>query len=265
MNQREADIEQLKAERDKLFRKLSDLLDRLKKIETEDHGPDSGSDSHDKEAASLRLNVKHGQPVRNVILDALEDLGWATYSRELALYIQSRYGRRIPPARFGTLANDEMRAYRQGGTPRTVWLCFGLTFDRHQPIKRLWARSDWPLEWRIVAPTTGRIQHLKITSRLCDLGMKAEGNSVDSEMVKIIAADHARDLPDVRIQKGNFELGLWRDIALKLLSELEPRDTELRKESAQRLAERSQFQQLFGLPDVIEGVESTHQVHRRQL
>jgi hypothetical protein len=191
------------------------------------------------------------RPVRETLLDVLDDVAWPTYSRELSQLCSALLGRTIQPERFGSLANDEMKSFQrslEGSRVRPVWLCFALTHDRHQPIKRLWARSDWPLDWRIIAPTSGRIQHLKLTAKLCELAQR-EG-AANPEMMSILAADHARDLPGVRVQRGRFELDSWRTIALELLNELEPRDAEARAESAARLHDRGPFTQLFGVPEV---------------
>jgi hypothetical protein len=204
-----------------------------------------------------------GRPVRDLMLDSLEDLASPAYSRELALYCEARYGRKVPAERFGTLASDEIAAYRKAPGRRPVYLCFALTADRHEPIKRLLARSDWPLECRVVAPTTGRVQHLKITAALCELALGAEEAAADPEMMRIIAADHARDLPVIKVQRGKFDLGLWRDTAHDLLSQLEPRDELARRESALRLADRPEFFQLFGLPDVIDGGEDPRSLWRK--
>src|SRR5260370_21641331 len=112
-----------------------------------------------------------------MVLDALDDLGWPPYSRELMLYLKARYGRNVTATRFGTLGSDEIKAFgnrasaddsgaptegvRRAG-PRPVWLCFGLTHDRGEAIKRLWARSDWQLERRGVGPPTQRPQHTEM-------------------------------------------------------------------------------------------------------
>jgi hypothetical protein len=69
-------------------------------------------------------------------------------------------------------------------------------------------------------------------------------------MMRIIAADHARDLPGVRVQRGRFDLKAWHEVAIKLLKDLEPRDLEARTESADRLRSRGPWIQLFGVPEV---------------
>jgi hypothetical protein len=203
--------------------------------------------------------------LRLIVLDALDDLGWPVYSRELMLYLRARYGRDVGATRFGTLGSDEAAAFIKRGEagvgrgstepvgrpgPRPVWLCFALTFDRGEAIKRLWARSDWPLERRVMAPTSGRIQHLKMTKRLSELALEAGDTAADPLAMKIIAADHARDLPDVTFRRGDFPLETWRDLAGRMLDDLEPRDEDARRAAADHLGQRPESYRLFGIPDV---------------
>jgi hypothetical protein len=184
-------------------------------------------------------------PVRVALLDALDELGSMAYSRQLLLYIKARWGREISPARFGTASKDEERAF-DSRRSHPVYLAHGLTSQRFEPIKRLWARSDWPIDKRIVAPTSGRVLYLHMTARMCEVALKSDELAVDPEMMRILAADHARDLPGIRFRRGSFELEVWRDTAIRLLDDLAPRDQELRSEAAERLAALTQREQLFG-------------------
>jgi hypothetical protein len=70
-------------------------------------------------------------------------------------------------------------------------------------------------------------------------------------MMRILAADHARDLPGIKFRRGTFELEVWRDVAIRLLEDLAPRDQELRSEGAERLAALTQREQLFGAKEQI--------------
>ncbi len=202
--------------------------------------------------------TKGAKPIREFVLDVLEDLGWPAYTREVSLYLAATVDRQIPPTRFGSLSADERKAFERGSATRPVWLCHGLTWNRGEGIKRLWARSDWPLAQRIVAPTTGRVQHLKITARLCDLALAAEQRREPEEQIerlRFLVADHARDVPGVAFKRGEFPLKAWRDVALDRLAELEPADAEARATAAEHLASRlSEPYLLFGSPDVIEGL-----------
>jgi hypothetical protein len=223
--------------RDQLQATLFDLDQQLEALDDAGGGPDEPTPRGP------------GRPLRAAMLDVLEDLGWIAYSREVALYLNANYGRDISPTRFGSLGIDEIKAY-DSSRPRSVYLCYALTHDRFEPIKRLWGRSDWELARRIVAPTTGRVQHLKMTARLCELVLKVRDTAADPNMLQIIAADHARDLPGIKFRRGEFPVEEWRDIALKLLADLEPPDRERREVAAARLAELPDRDQLFGAREV---------------
>jgi hypothetical protein len=202
-------------------------------------------------------------PARQSVLDVLAELKCPAYTREIAHYAKARFGRTFPLTRFGTLVADEEKAFlRPGRRPRPVWIAIALTYDRHQPIKRLLTRSDWPLEMRIVAPTTGRVQHLWMTRRLCDLALDVGEMAVDPEMLKIIAADHARDVLGVKVRRGEFELKVWREAADAQLATLLPEDEHIRRDSAERLAARPERVQLFGIPEILEGGRVDHRLER---
>jgi hypothetical protein len=228
------------------LREVEAALEALDRVIHTDRPDRSISDPHDSRVRR--------RPVRALVLDALEDLRWPAYTREIAHYCQARYGRELSPTRFGTLASDEIRSYVKGKRPQTVWLCFGLTSTRGEAIRRLWARSDWPLEQRIVAPTTGRIQHLRMTLRLCEIALEASATAADPEMLRIIAADHARDLPGVTFRRGEFRLEEWGDLATVLLEKAGPADGHARHEAEFRLRQLPELRQLFGDVEPIDGL-----------
>lgn len=190
------------------------------------------------------------RPVRAVVLDVLEDTGIPTYSREISQLVTAMYGRNVSSTRFGALSADEQRMH-VSSRPRSVYLGHALTAERFEPIKRLWIRSDWPLIERVLAPTTSRTRHLRMIVQLCDLAEAYAERAADPVMLKILAADHAADLPGVQVRKGKFPLTEWRAVAAELLAELGPRDADSRAEAAQRLAELAEQHQLFGPPQIV--------------
>lgn len=224
-----------------LLEEAADLEGRLLEVQRQLDELDAGRNDR---AAPRGHSRKAGAPLRNVVLDSIHDLGCLVYSRELQMYLRARVGRVVQPSRFGTLGSDEAAALDKG-RPRPVYLCHALTAERGEAIKRLWARSDWPLADRIVAPTTGRVQHLQMTIALCRISEEGERVS-DLEMMRILAADHARDVPGLDVRRGKFEVGAWRDAAQALLDDLAPADTHRRNEAAARLARLTEKEQLFG-------------------
>jgi len=241
---------------------LRDVSDKLAEFGQQPMGvPQTGASGVDNDQEGRGERGSHGRtprqrPLRDVMVDALEDLGCLVHSRDLALYCKARYGRPITAERFGSLSRDEMDTYRKGTTNRPVWLCFGLTYNRHEAIRRLWGRSDWPIEERVVAPTTGRILQLTLTKRLCEIALEADAyaeGAESAEMLHTLAASHAGDLPDVKVRYGEFDLVGWRDKAAEQLEKDSPRDREARLEAARQIARRGEIFQLFGVPEIFEG------------
>lgn len=201
------------------------------------------------------------RPVPSLVLDALHDIGFLTYSQTLGFYLKARYGRTVAATRFGTLAKDEEKSFKSA-RPRALWLCHGLTFNTGEAVRRLWARSDWPLVDRIVGPLTGRVIYLRATIRFAELAEKQGELAADADLLKFIAADFARDL-GITFRRGEFPLALWRDTAREMLSEIEQEDRQLRQAAAEELASSmSEFELLFGRaarPVLLPGGQSDRQ------
>lgn len=249
-------VQPAQSRREELLRMKSQLEDLLSGVEAQIRETGTPEMVDPKESSGRAHEIRwtgSKRPVRELVLDSLDELGWPAYTREITQYSAARFGREIAATRYGSLMKDEMQAFRPGTSRRPVWLCFALTSDRHQAIKRLLCRSDWPLDRRILAPTSGLVQYLNLTARLCELAAKFESSAADPQMLRIIAADHARDLPGVRLIKGKFDLEGWRSVALEQLRDAAERDEVARKASAERLEARSELYQLFGMPDLHEG------------
>ncbi len=230
---------------------LAELEAKLASLTTEGGG--LASDPPDGSGALSPKERGARQPLRDLVLTALEELGCPAYSRQLAVYLKVTRGRSISPERFGSLSRDELEAYRRAPSKRPVWLCHVLTADRHEVIRRLWARSDWPREWRVFAPTSGRVQQLAMTRRLCELALDADRIAVDPQMLRIFVADHARALPGVTVQRGVFELDEWRRRAAEELARWEEADRVARAASAEWLRARPPLHQLFGVLERYDG------------
>jgi len=224
----------LRAKRDQLLKELERVEAELASAVGSKHAPAAPA------AGSPR-------PVRGLVLDALHDIGFLTYSQTLGLYLKARYARIVPPTRFGTLTKDEEKSFKSA-RPRAVWLCHGLTFNTGEAVRRLWARSDWPLADRIVGPLTGRVIYLRATVRLAELADKQAEVAADAELLKFIAADFARDL-GISFRRGDFPLAVWQQTAREMLGEIEQEDRKVREAAAEQMASSmSEFEQLFGRP-----------------
>src|SRR5215469_4362839 len=121
----------------RMKRQLEDLLSGVEAQIRETGTPEMGEPRKSNRTTDEVHWTRAKRPVRELVLDSLDELGWPTYTRELTQYCKARYGRDIAPTRYGPLMKDEMQAFRPGTSRRPVWLCFALTSDRHQAIKRL--------------------------------------------------------------------------------------------------------------------------------
>lgn len=186
--------------------------------------------------------------LRQMVLDALEDLGVMSTSKDLTGYLDARFGRSVIPARFGTLAADEMASFDRTAGARSAWLCFAIDIATGKPIKHMWARSDWALESRLVGPSTPRLQRLKLTRRLCELALSPMPGMASPDRLPALAGAYAADLPG----SGNTSLAnsalllQWAEVAADLEARLGPADQVMRERSSKRLQGQDDRSLLFG-------------------
>ena len=220
-------------------------LDDLRKHLTDSREARERETAHAQLAPAASLAGQ--QPVRLTVLDGLADLGYPTSSRTLGAFLAARVGREIPATQFGTIAAQERAAFARGGvSARPVWLCSGLAADGYRPMKRIWARSDWPLPWRIVAATSSRVQHLHATEALCRLAARAEEEAQDPASLRALAIAHAADLPGVVVSRTHPEFSRYAVVAGELVQKYEPEDRRHREAAAKALTTLPVQIQLFG-------------------
>jgi hypothetical protein len=233
---RKLEIDALKDEKAKLQRQLDDLHDRLSALE-KDHEPKPRAPS-----------LKSTTPLRDQILDLLDDAKIPLNSLLLASLMRPLYGRQVPSTRFGTLSNDESKSY-ESSRARPIYLCHCITYDHGEPVKRFWARSDWPLADRIMGPMTGRVLFMRGAMWVISMSQKVESGertAVSADTLKYIAADQARDA-GIAVKRGEFPYDAWLASIDESLQRLERDDRELREGAAAALSQTlTDYAQLFG-------------------
>ena len=114
-------------------------------------------------------------PVREQVARVLGMLGRPAAVSLIRDVAAARFGDQIPGPRLASLRRDEHRSWRSandsissraGGRP--VYIVPALTYDRLAPVRGLLALSSWPLELRLVAPASHRVDLLHAVSRLAD-------------------------------------------------------------------------------------------------
>ncbi|MEM6554372.1 MAG: hypothetical protein AAF642_00745 [Pseudomonadota bacterium] len=167
--------------------------------------------------------------VREFVLDLLMDAGFALNSLLIASIMPPLYGKKISSSRFGTLSTDEAKSF-DSARVRPVYLCHLLKFDDAQPIKRFWARSDWPLSDRIYGPHSSRLLFLKAAKWTIELA-DTRNDAVDAERLRFVAADQARSA-GLKVVRGDFPFDEWSSFLSDEISRLDAVDADEREAAA---------------------------------
>jgi hypothetical protein len=231
MAENQADIEGLKAEEAALERRLAEVRERRAVLER---------------SPGAREALRPVRPVRDVVLDLLQEARFPVNSLLLASVLRPLQGRSIAATRFGTLSNDEESSYTSS-RPRLVYLCHCLTFDQGQAVKRFWARSNWPLADRVVGPMSGRILFLKGAAWTIEMARQVANRGLaaaDPDMLNYVAADQARDA-GIPVKRGNFPYGDWLEFIASAIERHAEEDKSVRERAAAELEQRLQERELL--------------------
>ena len=101
-----------------------------------------------------------GAPIREVVLEALEELGWPQNARFLEEYLWATHQLQLDSRAFASLRRDELRAWQRAPGARSAYIVPALNPDGTANPRWL-TSSAWELARRVVASTE--------TERLFDL------------------------------------------------------------------------------------------------
>lgn len=198
-------------------------------------------------------NATGNIPLGGALLAALAELTCPAYTEELALYLRARHGvmyRKLTPIRIERMVERNLGRLEAGGMALAEpALCTVLTAEHGEPVMKLVARTDWPLERRVAAATTGRRRHLLLTARLCELAISKKSHFADHHALLRLAAACARGLPDTVVQYMKYDLEEWLGLSLELVRATSGEDEEARTGAAARLSSLPGFHPMLGMPD----------------
>ena len=187
--------------------------------------------------------------LRDQVLAALRDLGVPVSRDELAAYLRAKLGtaeREVRMQHLIPLAEREIAAYRRNPGARQVWICHPLTARHLETMWGIFARSDWPLEWRIETMRGGQIRYLKRVIRLCELAAAATPDVADPLALKRLCRNAARGLAGGETPWDMFELNRWKTAAL---ADIEPLDAAELQQAVAAVAQLPAVEQLYGSPE----------------
>jgi hypothetical protein len=190
-------------------------------------------------------------PVRDRVIQTL-DLGeHPLATRLLAEIAGARFDETINTQALASLRRDELRSWRSAheepsrAAPRDVYIVPALTYDRYTPVRGSLALSTWPLDVRLIAPASPRVDLLHVTIALA------------SEVLSSPDAPYEASLRRLVTRLGRSVKGLTstlvddpariRDAAGSELDQLVKPDDRERAEAAERAeAQLTDQELLFG-------------------
>jgi hypothetical protein len=201
-------------------------------------------------------NARSGQrPIREVLLDILDELGVPSSPGTLSECAAVWPGMSIPAGRFASLRRDEHSAYRRDPMARPTWLVPALNAQGFRAIPRLVASSAWEPEKRLIGPRTLRVNHLKTVLALLRrlTALNQTGASNNSDRLLELLQRYARSVPGAVRSASEIDTDQISKAAHSELEAIESLDIEDRRTAAQELSKIPAYAQLWGLPAVLEG------------
>jgi hypothetical protein len=140
-------------------------------------------------SAGLRA-TRPGPPIREVVLAALDELGWPQNARFLEEYLWARHQLQLDSRAFASLRRDERRAWRRSPGARPAYIVPALNPDG-SPNPRWLTSSAWDLPRRVVAsPETERLYDLQKILALRVRGSRGPlGTLLERYVTQILAVE----------------------------------------------------------------------------
>jgi len=143
-----------------------------------------------REASAGARAARPGQPLRAVVLAALDELGWPQNARFLEEYLWAKRELQVDSRAFASLRRDELRAWQRSPGARSAYIVPALNPDGSANPRWL-TSSAWDLSRRVVAsPDSERLFDLHKLRALRVRGSRGPlGTLLERYAARILAID----------------------------------------------------------------------------
>lgn len=193
------------------------------------------------------------RPLREQVLDVLEEIGVPTSPRLLSEFAVARFLVPIPPERLASLRRDEERAFRKDPLSRPAWVVPALNATSLSAIPRLLSSSSWEVARRVIAARTLRVNHLRALLAFVQSYLKVPQETAAHARLQTLILRVGETVPGAVQPTRAFDVRAIQEAAERELNEIEPGDMEERQAAAARLAEADTYWQAWGRPQAIDG------------
>jgi hypothetical protein len=188
-------------------------------------------------------------PIREVVLDALDRLGWPQNAGFLEEYLWARRQLHVESRAFASLRRDERRAWHRAPGTRAAYVVPALNPDGSANPRWL-TSSAWDLEHRVVA--SAQTERLFDLQKLYALDVRGSRGPLGTLLERSAKQILAIDPPPVTATAD--QVSAWRlhvrEHAGALIAEIRERDDPHRERIARRLARFPSRDQVWGREEV---------------
>lgn len=195
-------------------------------------------------------------PVREQVARALALLGRPAPVALIRDVAAARFGDAITGTRLASLRRDEQRSWRSAresgyrAAARPVYIVPALTYDRMAAVRGVLALSSWPLEVRLVAPASRRVDLLHMVDRLAAELAEAGGAAWARHLRRLLwrlAGTVPGAVDGVDLDRFGLDIDRLRAVVAAELAQIGDADAAERVDAARRArAQLGEEQQLFG-------------------
>jgi hypothetical protein len=223
------------------------MLGRLEKRRTELIGQLRRTAS-----AGLRATTP-GPPIREVVLDALNELGWPQNARFLEEYLWAKRQLQLDSRAFASLRRDELRAWRRTPGARSAYIVPALNPDGSANPRWL-TSSAWELPRRVIA--SAETERLFDLQKILALNVRGSRGPLGTLLERYVTRILAIEPPPVSASAGATRA--WRthvrSQTAALIEAIRSRDDADRDRLATWLARLPDQDRLWGAPALDERV-----------
>jgi hypothetical protein len=195
-------------------------------------------------SAGLRATTP-GPPIREVVLAALDELGWPQNARFLEEYLWAKHQLQLDSRAFASLRRDELRAWRRSPGARSAYIVPALNPDGSANPRWL-TNSAWELSRRMIASAkTERLFDLQKINALHVRGSRGPlGTLLERYVNEILDVEP----PPVSASTGVTRAwrGHIRSQTAALIEAIRARDDEDRERLAAGLSPLTDHERLWG-------------------